>query len=144
MAGVPSGHPGGQPDPDVTLERDPAGYRHWTLRIEPPVATLTLTVDPNSGLRDDYELKLNSYDLTVDIELADAIQRLRFEHPAVKAVVVTGGLDKVFCAGANIQMLSGASHHHKVNFCKFTNETRNAIEDATAHSGQIWLAAVNG
>ena len=103
-----------------------------------------MQVDPSGGLRDDYELKLNSYDLSVDIELYDAVQRLRFEHPEVHAVVLTGGVDKVFCAGANIQMLAGSSHHHKVNFCKFTNETRNAIEDATAHSGQVWIAAVNG
>ncbi len=102
------------------------------------------TVDPEGGLRDDYELKLNSYDLAVDIELADAVQRLRFEHPEVHAVVLTGGVEKVFCAGANIQMLAGSSHHHKVNFCKFTNETRNGIEDATEHSGQVWIAAVNG
>ena len=103
-----------------------------------------MSVRPDAGLRDDYELKLNSYDLAVDIELYDAVQRLRFEHPEVRAVVVTGGLDKVFCAGANIQMLAGSSHGHKVNFCKFTNETRNGIEDATANSGQTWIAAVNG
>jgi benzoyl-CoA-dihydrodiol lyase len=128
----------------ITFDTDPDAYRHWELSIEAPVATLTLRVTPDAGLRDDYELKLNSYDLTVDIELHDAVQRLRFEHPEVKAVVVTGGLDKVFCAGANIQMLAGSSHGHKVNFCKLTNETRNAIEDATAHSGQVWIAAVNG
>src|SRR5262245_30842062 len=103
-----------------------------------------MQVDPHGGLRDDYELKLNSYDLAVDIELADAVQRLRFEHPEVHAVVLTSGVDKVFCAGANIQMLATSSHHHKVSFCKFTNETRNGIEDATAHSGQVWIAAVNG
>jgi benzoyl-CoA-dihydrodiol lyase len=123
---------------------DPPIYRHWRLSVDPPIATLTLDVDPGGGLRDDYELKLNSYDLGVDIELHDAMQRLRFEHPEVKAVVVTGGLDKVFCAGANIQMLAGSSHHHKVNFCKFTNETRCALEEATSQSGQAWLAAVNG
>jgi benzoyl-CoA-dihydrodiol lyase len=125
-------------------DTNPSRYRHWRLEIDPPVATLVLDVEPAGGLRDDYELKLNSYDLAVDVELADAVQRLRFEHPEVAAVVVTGGLDKVFCAGANIQMLAGSSHHHKVNFCKFTNETRCAIEDATAHSGQVWLAAING
>jgi benzoyl-CoA-dihydrodiol lyase len=103
-----------------------------------------MAVTPDAGLRGDYELKLNSYDLAVDIELYDAVQRLRFEHPGVKAVVLTGGLDKMFCAGANIQMLAGSSHGDKVNFCKFTNETRNAIEDASAHSGQTWIAAVNG
>jgi benzoyl-CoA-dihydrodiol lyase len=128
----------------VDFETDPSRYRHWRLAIDPPVATLVLEVDPTGGLDPDCELKLNSYDLSVDIELHDAVQRLRFEHPEVRAVVVTGGMNKVFCAGANIQMLAGASHHHKVNFCKFTNETRNAIEDATAHSGQAWIAAVNG
>jgi benzoyl-CoA-dihydrodiol lyase len=119
-------------------------YRHWRVDVEGPVATVTMQVDPAGGLRDDYELKLNSYDLGVDRELHDIVERLRFEHPEVRAVVVTGGLDKVFCAGANIQMLAGATHHHKVNFCKFTNETRGAIEEATAESGQVWLAAVNG
>ena len=128
----------------ITFERDPDRYRHWKLAIDAPVATVTMRVDPDGGLRDDYELKLNSYDLAVDIELADVVARLRFEHPEVKAVVVTGGLDKVFCAGANIQMLAGSTHAHKVNFCKFTNETRSAIEEATAHSGQTWIAAVNG
>jgi benzoyl-CoA-dihydrodiol lyase len=103
-----------------------------------------MAVTPDAGLRDDYELKLNSYDLSVDIELYDVVQRLRFGHPEVKAVVVTGGIDKVFCAGANIQMLASSTHGHKVNFCKFTNETRNGIEDATANSGQVWIAAVNG
>jgi benzoyl-CoA-dihydrodiol lyase len=103
-----------------------------------------MRVNPEAGLRDDYQLKLNSYDLSVDIELYDAVQRLRFEHPEVKVVVLTSGMDKVFSAGANIQMLAGSSHGHKVNFCKFTNETRNGIEDATAHSGQTWVAAVNG
>ena len=128
----------------VDFQTSPERYRHWRLSFDGPVATLTMQVDPEGGLRDDYELKLNSYDLAVDIELADAVQRLRFEHPEVHAVVLTGGVDKVFCAGANIQMLAGSSHHHKVNFCKFTNETRNGIEDATAHSGQVWIAAVNG
>src|SRR4051812_47655995 len=123
------------PDEPVTFERHPSEYRHWQLDVDGQVATLTMRVE---------HLKLNSYDLDVDIELADAVQRLRFEHPGVRAVVVTGGLEKVFCAGANIQMLAGASHHHKVNFCKFTNETRNAIEAAGVDSGQRWLAAVNG
>ena len=125
------------------FEPTPDRYRHWALDLDGEVATVTLTVDPAGGLGD-YELKLNSYDLSVDIELSDLVQRLRFEHPEVRAVVVTGGLDKVFCAGANIQMLASASHHHKVNFCKFTNETRAAIEDASANSGQVWIAAVNG
>ncbi|MDA8310353.1 MAG: 2,3-epoxybenzoyl-CoA dihydrolase [Actinomycetota bacterium] len=128
----------------VDFDSEPSSYRHWELAVDPPVATLTMQVDPAGGLRDDYELKLNSYDLAVDIELYDAVQRLRFEHPEVRAVVLTSGQDKVFCAGANIQMLAGSSHHHKVNFCKFTNETRNSIEDATANSGQVWIAAVNG
>ena len=128
----------------VTFDRHPSTYRHWHLEIEPPLARLTMEVDADGGLNDGYQLKLNSYDLGVDIELNDAIQRLRFEHPEVRAVIVSGGLDKMFCAGANIQMLAGASHHHKVNFCKFTNETRNSIEDATTGSQQAWLAAVNG
>src|SRR6184192_1137201 len=128
----------------VEFRVSPDRYRHWKLSTDGPVATLTMDVDEQGGLVPGYELKLNSYDLGVDIELYDAVQRLRFEHPEVRAVVVTGGLDKMFCAGANIQMLAGATHHHKVNFCKFTNETRNAIEDATAASEQIWLAAVNG
>jgi len=131
-------------DPRIDFETHPDTYRHWTLDIEPPMATLKMTVDPGAGIQGDYELKTNSYDLGVDIELHDAVQRLRFEHPEVKAVVVTGGLDKIFCAGANIQMLAGATHGHKVNFCKFTNETRNGIEDATNNSNQTWIAAVNG
>jgi benzoyl-CoA-dihydrodiol lyase len=132
------------PTPAITFERDPGAYRHWQVDVDGPVATVTMRVTPDAGLRPDYELKLNSYDLAVDIELYDITQRLRFEHPEVRAVVVTGGLDKVFCAGANIQMLATATHGHKVDFCKFTNETRNGIEDATAHSGQTWIAAVNG
>jgi benzoyl-CoA-dihydrodiol lyase len=129
----------------VTFDRHPDTYRHWRLDISPPLAILTMQVDPDGGLRpDEYSLKLNSYDLGVDIELSDAVQRLRFEHPEVRAVIVTGGLDKVFCAGANIKMLAGSTHHHKVNFCKFTNETRNSIEDATEFSQQVWLAGVNG
>jgi benzoyl-CoA-dihydrodiol lyase len=128
----------------VTFDRHPSAYRHWRLEIEPPLARLTMQVDPDGGLNDGYQLKLNSYDLGVDIELNDAVQRLRFEHPEVRAVIVSGGLDKMFCAGANIQMLAGATHHHKVNFCKFTNETRNSIEDATEGSQQVWMAAVNG
>ncbi|MEM9606766.1 MAG: 2,3-epoxybenzoyl-CoA dihydrolase [Actinomycetota bacterium] len=131
-------------EPIVEFDTDPSRYHHWRLEVDGPVATLTMAVEPDAGLRDDYELKTNSYDLGVDVELHDAAQRLRFEHPEVKVVVVTGGYDKVFCAGANIQMLAGASHAHKVNFCKFTNETRNGIEDATANSRQTWIAAVNG
>jgi benzoyl-CoA-dihydrodiol lyase len=128
----------------VEFRTSPARYRHWRLVTNGPVATLTMVVDERGGLGDGYELKLNSYDLGVDIELYDAVQRLRFEHPEVGAVVLTSGLDKVFCAGANIRMLAQAEHGQKVNFCKFTNETRVGIEDATAHSGQVWLAAVNG
>ncbi len=128
----------------ISFTTEPSAYRHWRLEFDGPVATLAMAVTPDAGLRDDYELKLNSYDLAVDIELYDAVQRLRFEHPEVKSVVLTGALDKTFCAGANIQMLASSSHGHKVNFCKFTNETRNAIEDATANSGQTWIAAVNG
>src|SRR5258706_7737135 len=122
----------------VTFDRHPSAYRHWRLEIEPPLARLIMEVDPDGGLNEGYQLKLNSYDLGVDIELNDAVQRLRFEHPEVRAVIVSGGLDKMFCAGANIQMLAGATHHHKVNFCKFTNETRNSIEDATHGSQQVW------
>src|SRR5688500_16242810 len=135
------------PDTDrivVDFRTEPSRYRHWKLRVDGRVATLAMDVQEDGGLTPGYELKLNSYDLGVDIELHDAVQRLRFEHPEVGAVVVTGGLDKVFCAGANIQMLAGATHTHKVNFCKFTNETRNAIEQASAHSGQAWIAAGTG
>jgi benzoyl-CoA-dihydrodiol lyase len=128
----------------VDFQVDPASYRHWQLTVDGEVATLAMAVDEDGGLVPGYELKLNSYDLGVDIELYDAVQRLRFEHPDVRVVVLTSGRDKIFCAGANIKMLAGASHTWKVNFCKFTNETRNGIEDATANSGQIWLAAVNG
>ncbi len=128
----------------VDFETSPERYRHWELSFDGPVATLTLKVDEQGGLVPGYELKMNSYDLGVDIELYDAVQRLRFEHPEVQAVVVTGGLDRMFCAGANIRMLAQSSHAWKVNFCKFTNETRNGIEDATAHSGQTWIAALNG
>lgn len=131
-------------DPAVDFVTDPDSYRHWRLAIDGAVATLTLSVDADGGLRDDYQLKMNSYDLGVDIELNDVVQRLRFEHPEVKVVVLTGGMDRMFCAGANIKMLAGSSHGHKVNFCKFTNETRNSIEDATNNSQQIWIAAVNG
>src|SRR5580658_1459982 len=126
------------------LETNPAEYRHWRLAIEPPLATLTLAVAEESPVVPGYKLKLNSYDLGVDIELADAVTRLRFEHPEVRAVVITGGLDRVFCAGANIHMLATSTHGFKVNFCKYTNETRLAIEDACAHSGQHYIAACNG
>src|ERR1700733_8946449 len=128
----------------VRFQTSPERYRHWRLDIDGPVATLTMDVDEQGGLVPGYELKLNSYDLGVDIELYDAVQRLRFEHPEVKAVVMTSGKEKIFCAGANIRMLAASGHSWKVNFCKFTNETRNGIEDATAGSGQVYLAALNG
>ena len=128
----------------IDFQTDPSRYRHWRLAFDGPVATLTMDVDPAAGLFEGCELKLNSYDLGVDIELADAVQRLRFEHPEVRCVVLRSGKEGVFCAGANIRMLAKASHGHKVNFCKFTNETRLAIEDASANSGQRWLAAVSG
>jgi benzoyl-CoA-dihydrodiol lyase len=128
----------------IDFQTDPTRYRHWKLSFDGPVATLTMDVDPAGGLMDGYELKLNSYDLGVDIELADAVQRLRFEHPQVKAVILRSGKAGVFCAGANIRMLGKASHSHKVNFCKFTNETRLSIEDASENSGQIYLAAIAG
>ena len=128
----------------VDFRTDPSRYKHWTLSFDGPVATLHMDVKEDGGLVPGYELKLNSYDLGVDIELYDAIQRLRFEHPEVGAVVLTSGKERIFCAGANIRMLSQSSHGWKVNFCKFTNETRSAIEDATASSRQVWLTAVNG
>ncbi|WP_433152465.1 2,3-epoxybenzoyl-CoA dihydrolase [Actinomadura nitritigenes] len=128
----------------VEFRTDPARYRHWRVEVDGPVATLTMDVDEQGGLVPGYELKLNSYDLGVDIELYDAVQRLRFEHPGVRAVVVTSGKEKIFCAGANIRMLAASEHAWKVNFCKFTNETRNGIEDATANSGQTYIAACNG
>ena len=128
----------------VEFRVQPDAYRHWELRIDGPVATLTMDVAEDGGLLPGYELKLNSYDLGVDIELYDAVQRLRFEHPGVRVVVLTSGKDKIFCAGANIRMLAGSEHSWKVNFCKFTNETRNGMEDATASSDQIYLAALNG
>jgi benzoyl-CoA-dihydrodiol lyase len=128
----------------VDFRTDPSRYRHWKLSFDGPVATLAMDVKEDGGLVPGYELKLNSYDLGVDIELYDAIQRLRFEHPEVGAVVLTSGKERIFCAGANIRMLSQSSHGFKVNFCKFTNETRSAIEDATTGSRQVWLTAVNG
>ncbi len=128
----------------VDFRTAPAKYKHWKLSFDGPVATLAMDVKEDGGLRPGYELKLNSYDLGVDIELYDAVQRLRFEHPEVGAVVVTSGKERIFCAGANIRMLSQSAHGWKVNFCKFTNETRNAIEEATAESRQTWLCAVNG
>ncbi|HEY2431894.1 MAG TPA: 2,3-epoxybenzoyl-CoA dihydrolase [Vicinamibacterales bacterium] len=130
--------------PQVSFDTAPDRYRHWKLTLDGAVATLSMDVQEDGGLSSDYKLKLNSYDLGVDIELADAIQRIRFEHPEVHAVVVTSLKERVFCAGANIFMLRGSSHAWKVNFCKFTNETRLAIEDASANSGIKFLAALNG
>ena len=128
----------------VEFRTSPTAYKHWRVSYLGPVATVTMDVDEQAGLVPGYELKLNSYDLGVDIELYDIVQRLRFEHPEVRTVVLTSGKEKIFCAGANIRMLAGSTHSWKVNFCKFTNETRNGMEDATAHSGQTYLAALNG
>ena len=128
----------------IEFATHPDRYRHWKLKIEPPLAVLALDVQEDGGLEAGYELKLNSYDLGVDIELYDAVQRLRFEHPEVAAVILTSAKDRVFCAGANIGMLARASHAAKVGFCKFTNETRNAMEDASRNSGQIYLCCING
>jgi benzoyl-CoA-dihydrodiol lyase len=128
----------------IDFRTEPSSYRHWRLSFAGPVATLAMDVDENGGLAPGYELKLNSYDLGVDIELNDAVNRLRFEHPEVKCVIVTSGKERVFCAGANIRMLGLSSHPFKVNFCKFTNETRNAIEDATLNSEQYYMTAIGG
>jgi benzoyl-CoA-dihydrodiol lyase len=128
----------------VSFATDPTRYRHWHLTVEGPVATLAMDVEERGGLRAGYAMKLNSYDLGVDIELHDAVQRLRFEHPEVAVVILTSAKDRCFSAGANIGMLAQSSHPWKVNFCKFTNETRFAIEDASAHSGQTYIAAING
>lgn len=141
---VPSAPDSAGVAPEVSFDTSPDRYRHWRLSIDGPVATLTLDVDEHGGIVPGYELKLNSYDLGVDIELHDAVHRLRFEHPEVRAVVVIGGKDKVFCAGANIRMLAQSSHAWKVNFCKFTNETRNGIEECAEQSGLTWIAALNG
>ena len=130
--------------PALSFDTHPDRYRHWKLAVDGELATLTMDVDPHGGLKPGYELKLNSYDLGVDIELADAVQRLRFEHPGVRCVIVESGNDRVFCAGANIPMLGSSTHAWKVNFCKYTNETRLSIEDASRHSGQKYLAAVAG
>src|SRR5947207_15269168 len=128
----------------IDFRTAPSRYRHWKLATDGETATLTMDVDEKAGLLGGYELKLNSYDLGVDIELADAIERLRFEHPEVAVIILKSGKDRVFCAGANIRMLASATHAHKVNFCKFTNETRNGIEDASEFSGQKYLCVVNG
>src|SRR5690349_15151971 len=128
----------------VDYQTHPSRYRHWKLTFDAPIATLALDVAEDAGLRPGYKLKLNSYDLGVDIELADAVQRIRFEHPEVRTVVVTSLKPRIFCAGANIYMLGSSSHAFKVNFCKFTNETRCAIEDDSSHSGRRYIAALNG
>ena len=138
------GHDSNAVHAPVTFGRVPDSYKHWKLQVDGAVATLTLGVDKDAPLREGYDLKLNSYDLGVDIELADAIRRLRFEHPAVRCVLVTSSVPKMFCAGANIRMLAQSSHTFKVNFCKFTNETRCEIEEATAQSKQRYVAALNG
>jgi benzoyl-CoA-dihydrodiol lyase len=128
----------------VDYQTRPEIYKHWSMKFEGPVATLVMNIDEDGGLREGYKLKLNSYDLGVDIELNDAVQRIRFEHPEVRTVIVTSGRDRVFCSGANIFMLGKSTHSWKVNFCKFTNETRNGLEDSSRNSGLKFLAAVNG
>ncbi len=128
----------------IEFNTEPKKYKHWSLEINPPVAILKLRVKEDGGIKPGYKLKMNSYDLGVDIELHDVVQRLRFEHPEVRSVIITSSLERVFCSGANITMLGLSSHEHKVNFCKFTNETRNAIEDATKYSDQIYITAING
>ena len=128
----------------IDFQTDPSRYKHWKLAVDGEIATLTMDVDENGGLFEGYQLKLNSYDLGVDIELADAIERLRFEHPGVKVVLMRSGKPKVFCAGANIRMLAGSEHAHKVNFCKFTNETRNGMEDSSESSGQSFICVASG
>src|SRR5712691_8372730 len=128
----------------IDFQTDPSRYRHWKLKVDGDAATLLMDVDEKGALFEGYELKLNSYDLGVDIELADAMDRLRFEHPQVKVVLLRSAKPRVFCAGANIRMLAGATHAHKVNFCKFTNETRNGIEDASEASGLVTVCVING
>ena len=142
MSAVPQ--PTSEPQARVTYDRTPESYAHWRLKIEGDVATLSMDVDEERGLRPGYRLKLNSYDLGVDIELNDALQRIRFEHPEVRVVVITSARERMFCSGANIYMLGVSSHAWKVNFCKFTNETRNGMEDSSRHDGLRFLAAVNG
>src|SRR5438874_6474788 len=128
----------------VDYQTEPSRYQHWRLKFDGEIATLVMDTKEDGGIRPGYKLKLNSYDLGVDIELHDALQRIRFEHPEIRAVVVTSAKQRVFCSGANIYMLGSSSHAWKVNFCKFTNETRNGIEDSSAHSGLKFLAALNG
>ena len=130
--------------PLVDYQTHPDQYRHWRLAVDGSVATLTMDVQEDQGLHESYKLKLNSYDLGVDIELHDALQRIRFEHPDVRTVVITSAKERIFCSGANIFMLGSSSHAWKVNFCKFTNETRNGMEDASRYSGLKFIAACNG
>src|SRR3954466_5249080 len=130
--------------PKVSFDVHPDNYRHWKLQVEGDIARLTMKVQPFGGQSSELELKSNSYDLSVDVELADAVQRLRFTHPSVKCCVITSGHEKIFCAGANIYMLAASTHPFKVNFCKYTNETRLSLEDASEHSGLKFLAACNG
>jgi benzoyl-CoA-dihydrodiol lyase len=130
--------------PQIDYSTSPDRYKHWSLAVDGEIATLTMLIDEDGGLKEGYKLKLNSYDLGVDIELHDAVQRIRFEHPTVRTVVVTSGRDRIFCSGANIFMLGKSSHPWKVNFCKFTNETRNGLEDSSRHDGLKFVAAVNG
>ena len=128
----------------INFQITPSEYRHWHVKYDEDVATIYMDVTESAGLYEDYELKLNSYDLSVDIELSDIVQRMRFEHPDVKVVIIKSGKERVFCAGANIRMLASANHVHKVNFCKFTNETRNAIEAAECESDQQYICAIRG
>src|SRR6202166_1583263 len=128
----------------IDFQTEPARYRHWQLKIDSDVATLLMDVDEKGALFEGYELKLNSYDLGVDIELADALERLRFQHPEISVILLRSGKPRVFCAGANIRMLAAATHAHKVNFCKFTNETRNGIEDASQASGLKTICVISG
>src|SRR4029078_4961862 len=130
--------------PKVDYQTHPERYRHYKVSYDGPIATLALDIDEDAGIRPGYKLKLNSYDLGVDIELHDAIQRIRFEHPEVRTVVLTSAKDRIFCSGANIYMLGHSSHAWKVNFCKFTNETRNGLEDSSAHPALKFVAALNG
>src|SRR5271154_359963 len=134
----------GSPMDRVDYQTEPSRYKHWKLKFDGPVAMLLADFDENAGLRPGYKLKLNSYDLGVDIELNDAVNRIRFEHPEVRVVVIASARERVFCSGANIFMLGVSSHAWKVNFCKFTNETRNGLEDSSEHEGLKFLAAVNG
>ena len=143
-AATPEREAGAREKRFVTYDTHPDRYAHWKLSCNESIATLTLDVDEDRGINPGYKLKLNSYDLGVDIELSDAVQRIRFEHPEVRCVIVTSGKDRVFCSGANIYMLGLSTHAWKVNFCKFTNETRNGIEDASRHSGLKFIAACNG